>query len=209
MPPSRHLIASLAIAAVLASCEKGLKGDPGPAGPPGPRGDPGFVGSTGPQGAPGPAGTALVVTDSPPGGGTPNVIGPLVGFDPVAGTVSFLKGGIVWTIDSGNGAISYAFPQGSTFFFETADCTGTAWVNTGPEPAPFQAPLCQRGAGPLGTCKGPFVLDFARFGVTIQSQANPSTGVCEPASFAATLTAVKAVTSPVNTLNLPLVVRER
>jgi hypothetical protein len=123
--------------------------------------------------------------------------------------VSFLNGGIVWTIDSGNGAISYAFSQGSTFFFETADCTGTAWVNTGPEPAPFQAPLCQKGAGPLGTCKGPFVLDFARIGVAIQSRINPSTNLCEAVSFSGTLSAVKAVVSPVNTANLPLVVRER
>lgn len=209
MALSRHVLGLLAVATALVACEKGLKGDPGPVGPQGPRGDPGFVGSTGLQGVPGPPGPGLVVTDSPPSGGTPTVIGPLVGFDPVAGTVILFKDGLVWSVDSGTGSLRYAFPQGSTFFFETTDCTGTAWVNTGVEPAPFQAPLCQRGAGPLGTCKGPFVLDFARVGVTIQSQANPSTGICEPSSFAATLSAVRAVTSPVNTLNLPLVVRER
>jgi hypothetical protein len=58
-------------------------------------------------------------------------MGPLVAFDQVAGTVAFFRKGIVWTVDSGNGAISFAFPQGSTFFFETSNCTGTAWVNTG------------------------------------------------------------------------------
>lgn len=209
MLPSRHLVVVLAAVAVLAGCEKGLKGDPGPMGPQGPKGDPGYVGSTGTQGVAGPPGPGLVVTDSPPGGGTPTVIGPLVGFDPVAGSVTFFKDGIVWTVDSGSGAVFYPFPQGSIFLFESADCSGAAWVNTGAEPAPFQAPLCQRGAGPLGTCKGPFIVDFARLGVTIQSRINPTTNLCESVSFAGTLAAVRAVTVPVNPLNVPLVIRER
>jgi hypothetical protein len=149
------------------------------------------------------------VTDSPPGGGTPNVLGPLVGFDPVAGTVSFFNNGIVWTFDSGNGAIVYAFPQGSTFYFETSDCTGQIWVNSGPEPIPIQAPLCQRGAAPLGLCKGPYVLEFSRIGVSVLSRINPATNLCEQVSFGATLSAVKPVVSPVNTLHIPLLVRER
>ncbi len=199
----------LLMAVVLASCAKGPKGDPGPQGADGPvgqTGPQGLPGSTGPAGAPGPA---LVVVDSPPGGATPNVMGPLVAFDAAAGTVSFFKDGIVWNIDSGNGAIAYPIPQGSTFLFETTNCTGTAWVNTGTEPAPVQAPLCQRNAGPLGTCKGPFVLDVGRIGVTIQSRVNPDTQACEPVSLSATLSSVRAVVSPVNAINLPLVIRER
>lgn len=208
MTYSRHLPVLLMVA-VLASCAKGPKGDPGPSGadgPRGPSGPQGLPGGTGPAGAPGPA---LVVVDSPPGGATPNVMGPMVAFDAAAGTVSFFKDGIVWNIDSGNGAIAYPFPQGSTFLFETTDCTGTPWVNTGTEPAPVQAPLCQRNAGPLGTCKGPFVLDVGRIGVTIQSRVNPDTQACEPVSLSATLSSVRAVASPVNALNLPLLVRER
>jgi hypothetical protein len=112
-------------------------------------------------------------------------------------------------MDAGNGAINYPFPQGSTFFFETADCTGTPWVNTGPEPVPLQGPLCQKGAGVLGACKGPFVLDVGRIGIAIQSRINPTTQVCELDSFIGTLSSVRAVVSPVTALNLPLVVRER
>jgi hypothetical protein len=148
------------------------------------------------------------VTDSPPGGAPPNVMGPLAGFDQVAGTVAFFREGIVWTVDSGNGTISFAFPQGSTFFFETSNCTGTAWVNTGPEPVPFQAPLCQRGAGPLGTCAGSFVLDTARSPVNVNSHVD-ATGACVQETMTGTLTSVRAVASPVNAANLPLVVRER
>lgn len=209
MSAVRQAVVTIALAAALAACEKGPKGDPGPPGPPGQRGDPGLQGQQGTQGPPGAAGPALVITDSPPGGGTPNVLGPLVGFDPVAGTVSFLNNGIVWTFDSGNGAVVYAFPQGSTFYFETSDCTGQIWVNSGPEPIPIQAPLCQRGAGPLGTCKGSFVLEFSRSGVAVLSQINPTTNVCEAVSFSATLSAVKPIVPPVNTRNLPLLVRER
>lgn len=205
----RQLAAFVPLLVVMLSCQAGAKGDPGPAGSPGARGDPGIPGLPGTQGPPGPAGPGLVVTDSPPGGGTPNVFGPLVGFDPVAGTVSFLNNGIVWTFDSGNGAIVYPFPQGSTFFFETSDCTGQIWVNTGPEPAPLQAPLCQRGAGPLGLCKGSFVLEFGRSGVLVHSQINPTTNLCEQVSFGATLSAVKPVASPIPVLHLPLLVRER
>jgi hypothetical protein len=209
MAPSRALLTALLALIVLSACTEGPKGDPGPAGPTGPTGATGPQGPTGPTGPAGLAGPALVVTDSPSGGAPANVMGPLVGFDGADGTVSFFRDGIVWTIDSGNGAIRFAFPQGSTFFFETSDCNGTPWVNTGPEPVPFQAPLCQRAAGPLGTCAGSFVVDFSRSGVTIRSQTNPATGACEAVSFTGTLTAVRAVTSPVNAANLPLVVRER
>ncbi len=211
MTYTRHLTVLL-IAALLASCAKGPKGDPGSTGadgPRGPTGPQGLPGGTGPAGPPGPPGPALVVVDSPPGGATPNVMGPLVAFDAAAGTVSFFKDGIVWSIDSGNGAIAYPFPLGSTFLFETTDCTGTAWVNTGTEPAPVQAPLCQRNAGPLGTCKGPFVLDVGRIGVAIQSRINPDTQACEAVSLSATLSSVRAVASPVSAISLPLVVRER
>lgn len=209
MSAVRQAVVTIALAAALAACEKGPKGDPGPPGPPGQRGDPGLQGQQGTQGPPGAAGPALVITDSPPGGGTPNVLGPLVGFDPVAGTVSFLNNGIVWTFDSGNGAIVYAFPQGSTFYFETSDCSGQIWVNSGPEPIPIQAPLCQRNAGPLGLCKGSYVLEFSRSGVLVHSQINPTTNLCEQVSFGATLSAVKPVASPIHVLNLPLLVRER
>lgn len=206
---THHHSAALLMVFSLTACTTGPKGDPGPRGPEGPSGQAGAQGLPGATGPTGLAGPALVVTDSPPGGATPNVMGPLVGFDAAAGTVTFFKDGIVWTIDSGNGAIAYPFPQGSTFLFETADCTGTAWVNTGTEPAPVQAPLCQRNAGPLGTCKGPFVLDVGRIGVAIQSRVNPDTQACEAVSLSATLSSVRAVVSPVNALNLPLVVRER
>lgn len=209
MPAMRAALAAAVLSAALAACTEGPRGPAGPEGPTGPSGPSGPQGSTGPTGPTGPAGPALVVTDSPPGGAPPNVMGPLVGFDPVAGTVSFFRDGIVWTIDSVNGAIEYAFPEGSTFFFETTNCTGTAWVNTGPEPAPFQAPLCQKNAGPLGTCRGPFVLDRGRIGLPIQSRINPANQQCEAFVTEATLSSVRAVESPVNALNLPLVVRER
>lgn len=205
----RTRLLALAVAAALAACSEGPKGELGPRGPEGPSGPSGPQGPIGPTGSAGPGGPALVVTDTPPGGAPPNVMGPLVGFDQVAGTVSFFRDGIVWTIDSGNGEIKYAFPQGSTFHYETTDCTGTAWVNTGPEPVPLQAPLCQKGAGVLGACKGPFVVDFSSIGVAIRSRTEPTTGACEAVSLAGTLTAVKGVTSPVNVLNLPLVLREQ
>jgi hypothetical protein len=208
MATMRALLAALLTVVVLSACTEGPKGDPGPAGPTGPTGPTGPQGATGPTGPSGAAGPALVVTDSPPGGAPPNVMGPLVGFDQVAGTVAFFRDGIVWTIDSGNGAISFAFPQGSTFFFESSNCTGTAWVNTGPEPVPFQAPLCQRGAGPLGTCAGSFVLDTARSPVTVNSHVD-ATGACVQQTMTGTLTSVRAVASPVNAGNLPLVIRER
>jgi Collagen triple helix repeat (20 copies) len=48
-----YLLLALALAAALAGCGKGPKGDPGPRGPPGPQGVPG---PPGPQGPPGPAG---------------------------------------------------------------------------------------------------------------------------------------------------------
>jgi hypothetical protein len=150
-----------------------------------------------------------VVVDSPPGGGTPNVLGPLVGYDQTTGTVSFFRDGTIWPVDAGSGAVNYAFPQGSTFLYETPDCTGTAWVNTGPEPVPLQGPLCQRGAGLLGACRGPFVLDGGRLNVTVQSRTDPATGNCQPASFTGPLSSVRAVTSPVTVQNLPLVIRGR
>ncbi|WP_157061377.1 hypothetical protein [Anaeromyxobacter dehalogenans] len=137
------------------------------------------------------------------------MLGPLVGYDQATGTVSFFRDGVIWPIDAGSGAISYPFPQGSTFYFETTNCTGTAWVNTGPEPVPLQGPLCQRGAGVLGTCKGPYVLDVGRVGVAIQSRVNPTSQACEAVSLTATLSSVRAIASPVNPINLPLVVRER
>jgi Collagen triple helix repeat (20 copies) len=208
MTLTRQLIPVL-LAAALASCTQGPKGDPGPRGPEGPQGTTGPQGPSGPTGPNGPAGPALVVVDSPPGGATPAVLGPLIGYDQASGTVSFFRDGIIWPIDAGSGAINYPFPQGSTFYFETTDCTGTPWVNTGPEPVPLQGPLCQRGAGVLGACKGPYVLDVGRLGVLIQSRINPSTQACEQASFAATLSSVRAVASPVNAANLPLIVRER
>lgn len=205
---TRQLIPVL-FAAAVAACTRGSKGDPGPRGPEGPQGPTGLQGPTGPTGPTGPAGPALVVVDSPPGGATPNVLGPVVGYEQATGTVSFFRDGIIWPIDAGSGAISYPFPQGSTFYFETTDCIGTAWVNTGPEPVPLQGPLCQRGAGVLGACKGPYVLDVGRVGVAIQSRVNPTSQACEAVSFTATLSSVRAVASPVNAINLPLVVRER
>jgi hypothetical protein len=206
-PPGLAL--TTVLLALATACTEGPRGDAGPRGPEGPQGPIGPQGATGTTGPAGPAGPALVVTESPPGGAAPNVLGPLVGYDQATGTVSFFRDGIIWPIDAGSGAINYPFPQGSTFFFETTDCTGTAWVNTGPEPVPLQGPLCQRGAGMLGACKGPFVLDGGRLNVTIQSRTDPATGNCQLASFTGPLSSVKAVTSPVNPANLPLVVRER
>jgi hypothetical protein len=208
MPGTRQIIVML-IAVTLAACTDGPKGDPGPRGPEGPQGPEGVQGPTGSTGPAGPAGPVLVVTDSPPGGAPPNVLGPLIGYDQASGTVSFFRDGIVWPVDAGNGAIHYAVPQGSTFFFETTDCTGTPWVNTGPEPVPLQGPLCQRGAGLLGACKGPFVLDVGVLGVAIRSRVNPTTQACEQVSFTGTLSSVRAVTPPVNALNLPLAIRQR
>lgn len=43
----------VALAASLAGCGQGAKGDPGPAGPAGPKGDPGPKGPSGPMGPPG------------------------------------------------------------------------------------------------------------------------------------------------------------
>lgn len=200
---------SLLVAASVAACTQGPRGDVGARGPEGAQGATGPQGPSGPTGPTGLAGPALVVVDSPPGGAPPNVMGPLVGYDQANGTVSFFNGGIIWPIDAGNGAITYPFPQGSTFFFQATDCTGTPWVNTALDPVPLQGPLCQRGAGPLGTCKGPFILDVGGIGIAIQSRVNPTTQVCEQVSITATLSSVRAVVSPVSALNLPLVVRER
>jgi hypothetical protein len=136
-------------------------------------------------------------------------MGPLVGYDQASSTLSFFRDGIVWPVDPGNGDIHYAFPQGSTFFFETADCTGTPWLNTGPEPVPLQGPLCQRGAGLLGACKGPFVLDVGILNVAIRSRINPTTQVCEQVTLSGPFVSVREVASPVNARNLPLVIRER
>lgn len=208
MPSLRPVILA-ALAVALAACNDGPKGDPGPRGPEGPQGPQGVQGPTGPTGPAGPAGPGLVVTDSPGGGAPPNVLGPLVGYDQGSSTMSFFRDGIVWPVDPGTGAIRYAFPQGSTFFFETADCTGTPWVNTGPEPVPLQGPLCQRGAGPLGACKGPYVLDVGVLNAAIRSRINSTTQVCEQVSFSGPFVSVREVASPVNARNLPLIVKER
>lgn len=202
-------IAVVLVAVSATACTQGPKGDVGPRGADGPQGASGPQGPSGPTGPTGLAGPALVVIDSPPGGAPPNVMGPLVGYDQATGTVSFFRDGIIWPIDAGSGAVNYPFPQGSTFFFEAADCMGTAWVNTGPEPVPLQGPLCQRGAGVLGACQGPFVLDGGRLSVTIQSRTDPATGACQATIFSGPLSSVRAVASPVSALNLPLVVSER
>lgn len=204
-----HRRAAILLVASVAACTQGPRGDVGPRGPEGVQGATGPQGPVGPTGPTGAAGPALVVVDSPPGGAPSNVLGPLVAYDQAAGTVSFFNGGIIWPIDAGNGAIDYPFPLGSTFFFETTDCTGTAWVDTGTDPVPLQGPLCQKGAGPLGACKGPFVLDVGRLSVTIQSRTDPTTGGCQAQSFSGPLSSARPVTSPVNALNLPLVVLER
>jgi hypothetical protein len=69
--------------------------------------------------------------------------------------------------------------------------------------------LCQRGAGLLGACKGPFVLDVGVLGVPIRSRVNPTTQVCEQVSFTGPSHLVRAVTPPVNALNLALAIRQR
>jgi hypothetical protein len=198
-----------AVAACLAmgACTKGDIGTAGPAGPPGNPGPVGAIGATGPVGPAGAAGPALVVTDSPVAG-TPTVLGPLVGFDAVIGTVTFFRDANVWTVETGTGVIRFPFPLGSTFFFETSNCTGTAWVNIRTEPVGVQAPLCQRGGGPGGACAGSFVLDVTRSPVNVAAHVD-STGACVPDNVPATLTSVRPVSLPILPLNLPLVVRER
>lgn len=204
-----HRRTAILLLASVAACTQGPRGDVGPRGPEGVQGATGPQGPSGPTGPTGVAGPALVVVDSPPGGAPPNVLGPLVGYDQATETVSFFNGGIIWPIAAGNGAINYPFPLGSTFFFETTDCTGTAWVDTGTDSVPLQGPLCQKGAGLLGACKGPFVLSGGRLSVSIQSRTDPATGACQPQSFSGPLSSVRPSTTPVNALNLPLVVRER
>ena len=60
----------------------------------------------------------------------------------------------------------------------------------------------------VSVCAGSFVLDTARSPVTVNSHVD-DTGVCVQATMTGTLTSVRAVTSPVNAANLPLVVSER